>query len=157
MVLTWANDAAVTIAEHIAGTEGAFVQKMNEWVLRAGCTNTKFSDCHGLGSVDQRTTARDMARIVEAATRNATFRELFGANSYTVPKTNKTDVERKLKALNYLKEETYMPDLIYKGVTGGMTHYSASSGASIVCTAEKNGMSYTVVVLGSKRTFAENG
>jgi len=157
MVLTWANDAAVTIAEHIAGTESAFVQKMNEWVLRAGCTNTKFSDCHGLGSVDQRTTARDMARIVEAATKNPTFRELFGANDYTVPKTNKTDEERKLKALNYLKEETYVPDLNYRGVTGGIAHYSAASGASIVCTAEKNGMSYTVVVMGTERTFAENG
>ncbi len=157
MVLTWANDAAVTIAEHIAGTEGAFVQKMNEWVLRAGCTNTKFSDCHGLGSVDQRTTARDMARIVEAATKNTQFRELFGANSYTVPATNKTEETRALKALNYLKEETYMPDLVYKGVTGGIAHYSEASGASIACTAEKNGMSYTIVVMGSERTFESNG
>jgi len=157
MVLTWANDAAITIAEHISGSQEAFVQKMNEWVIRAGCTNTKFSDCHGLGSVDQRTTARDMARIVEEATKNTIFRELFGANSYDVPETNKTEEVRKLKALNYLKEETYMPDLVYKGVTGGMAHYSESSGASIVCTAEKNGMSYTVVVMGSERKFKENG
>ncbi len=157
MVLTWANDAAITVAEHISGTQEAFVQKMNEWVIRAGCTNTKFSDCHGLGSLDQRTTARDMARIVEAATKNADFRELFGVNEYKVPRTNKTDEERSLKALNYLKEETYMPDLVYKGVTGGIAHYSESSGASIVCTAEKKGMSYTVVIMGSKRTFEENG
>lgn len=157
MVLTWANDAAVTIAEHIAGTQSAFVNKMNEWVLRAGCTNTKFSDCHGLGSVDQRTTARDMSRIIEEATKNAQFRELFGANSYDVPATNKTEEVRKLKALNYLKEETYMPDLVYKGVTGGIAHYSEASGASVVCTAEKNGMSYTVVIMGAKRTFRENG
>ena len=34
------------------------------------------------------------------------------------------------------------------GVTGGIAHYSEVSGASLVCTAEKNGMSYTVVVLG---------
>lgn len=157
MILTWANDATITIAEHIAGTQENFVKMMNEWVQRAGCTNTRFLNCHGLGSTEQRTTARDLTRIVELATKNATFRELFGANKYTVPKTNKTDEERSLKALNYLKEETYMPNLVFKGVTGGIAHYSEVSGASLVCTAEKNGMSYTVVVLGCTRTFKENG
>jgi len=157
MVLTWANDAAVTLAEHIGGTESGFVDMMNEWVKKAGCTNTHFSDCHGLGSTNQYTTARDMARIVEAATRNAAFREVFGANSYSVPATNKTEQTRELKALNYLKEETWMPDLVYKDVTGGIAHYSASSGASLVCTAERNGMSYTVVIMGAERTYEENG
>lgn len=157
MVLTWANDATITIAEHIGGTQENFVKMMNDWVKRAGCTNTTFLNCHGLGSTEQRTTARDLARIVEEACKNADFREIFGANKYTVPATNKTDEERSLKALNYLKEETYMPNLVYKGVTGGIAHYSEVSGASLVCTAEKNGMSYTVVVLGATRTFRENG
>lgn len=157
MVLTLANDAAVTIAEHIAGTQDAFVSMMNEWVLRAGCTGTKFTDCHGIGRGEQYTTARDMARIVEEATKSSAFRELFGTNNYTVPATNKTEKTRALKALNYLKEETYVPDLVYKGVTGGMAHYAESTGASLVCTAEKNGMSYTVVIMGCERVFYENG
>lgn len=153
MVLTWANDAAITIAEHIAGTEAAFVQKMNDWVKKAGCTNTRFSDCHGLGSQGQSTTARDMVRIVEAATKNPVFKELFAAENYTVPATNKTEDTRALKALNYLKEETYMPNLVYGAVTGGIAHYSETSGASIVCTAEDDGMSFTVVVMGCERVF----
>lgn len=157
MILTWANDATITIAEHIAGNQENFIRMMNDWVKRAGCTNTTFLNCHGLGSTEQRTTARDLARIVEEATKNAQFRELFGANSYSVPATNKTEAARDLKALNYLKEETYMPNLVYKGVTGGIAHYSEVSGASLVCTAEKNGMSYTVVVLGCTRTFKSNG
>ena len=157
MILTWANDATVTIAEHIGGNQENFIKMMNEWVKRAGCTETTFLNCHGLGSTEQRTTARDLARIVEEATKNAQFRELFGANSYTVPATNKTEASRDLKALNYLKEETYMPNLVYKGVTGGIAHYSEVSGASLVCTAEKNNMSYTVVVLGCTRTFKSNG
>jgi D-alanyl-D-alanine carboxypeptidase len=103
------------------------------------------------------TTARDMARIVEEATKNPAFRELFGANNYTVPITNKTEKTRALKALNYLKEETYLPDVVYKGVTGGIAHYSEASGASIVCTAEKNNMSYTIVIMGCERKFKENG
>lgn len=157
MVLTWANDATITIAEHIGGTQENFVSMMNEWVKRAGCTNTRFLNCHGLGSTDQRTTARDLARIIQEATKNADFRELFGADKYEVAATNKTEKARSLKALNYLKEETYMPNLVYKGVTGGIAHYSEVSGASLVCTAEKKGMSYTVVVLGCERTFKANG
>ena len=157
MILTWANDAAVTIAEHIAGTEAAFVQKMNDWVAKAGCTNTRFSDCHGLSSVGQSTSARDMARIVAEAAKNPVFKELFAAEKYTVPATNKTEEARSLKALNYLKEETYMPNLVYGAVTGGLAHYSEASGASLVCTAEDNGMSYVVVVMGCERTFKSNG
>jgi len=157
MILTWANDATITVAEHIGGSQENFVRMMNDWIKEAGCTDTTFLNCHGLGSTEQRTTARDLARIVEHACKDSKFRELFGANAYTVPKTNKTDEERSLKALNYLKEETYMPNLVYPGVTGGIAHYSEVSGASLVCTAEKNGMSYTVVVLGCTRTFKANG
>lgn len=157
MILTWANDATITVAEHIGGTQESFVNMMNEWVEAAGCTNTHFLNCHGLGSTEQRTTARDLARIVERATKNPQFQEIFGANAYTVPATNKTAEKRSLKALNYLKEETYMPNLVYQGVTGGIAHYSEVSGASLVCTAEKNGMSYVVVVLGCTRTFKANG
>ncbi len=156
MFLEWANDAAVTIAEHVAGTEEQFVKLMNQWAQEAGCTGTKFSDCHGLGSQEQSVTARDLVKIVDHALKNAEFRELFGANAYTVPETNKT-AERKLKALNYLKEETYAPKYNYKGVTGGIAHYSEKSGASLVCTAERDGMAYTIVVMGCERTFASNG
>lgn len=156
MFLTWANDAAVTLAEHVAGTQEAFVKKMNDWVAAAGCTNTKFSDCHGLGSEGQSTTARDITRIIQEAMKNMEFRELFGANSYKVPETNKSEA-RSIKSLNYLKEDTYMPTLNYEHVTGGIAHYSKASGASLVCTAEDQGMSFTVVVMGCERTFEENG
>lgn len=157
MILTWANDATITVAEHIGGTQENFVKMMNQWVQAAGCTNTKFLNCHGLGSLEQNTTARDLARIVEHACKDADFREIFGADKYSVPATNKTDKARDMKSQNYLKEETIMPNFVYKGVTGGITHYSEVSGASLVCTAEKNEMSYTVVVLGSNRTFKANG
>lgn len=156
MILEWANDAAVTIAEHIAGTQEEFVKMMNDWVQKeAGCKETRFADCHGLGSEGQQTTARDLVRIIEEACKSSAFRELFGANNYTVPATNETETARNLKSLNYLKEETIVPKYNFKGVTGGIAHYSAASGASLVCTAEKNGMSYTVVVMGCERKFNE--
>ena len=156
LILTWANDAAVTIAEHIGGTQENFVKMMNDWARQAGCTSTVFTDCHGLGSEGQATTARDVARIVELATKNDTFREIFGANSHTVEPTNKTEEKRSLRSLNYLKEDTIAPQYNFKGVTGGIAHYTESSGASLVCTAEDKGMSYTVVVMGCERKFNED-
>ena len=154
MFLEWANDAAVTIAEHVCPDQETFVKKMNEWVKRVGCTNTQFSDCHGLGSENQNTTARDMARIVEAALKNPDFKELFCAQSYDVPATERSE-KRELKSLNYLIEQTIVPKYNYKGATGGIAHYTEQSGASLVCTAERNGMSYIVVVMGCQRRFNE--
>ena len=154
MFLEWANDAAVTIAEYVCPDQQTFVRKMNEWVKRAGCTNTQFSDCHGLGSENQNTTARDMARIVEEAMKNPEFVKLFTAQSYTVPATEKS-AKRDLKSLNYLIEQTIVPKYNYKGATGGIAHYTEQSGASLVCTAERKGMSYIVVVMGCQRRFNE--
>lgn len=156
MVLEWANDAAVTIAEHIAGSQEVFVTMMNDWIREAGCVGTAFTNCHGLGTTAQTTNARDMARIVEEATKNSTFAEIFAATSYTVEATNKSE-ERNLKCLNYLMEQTIVPKYNFEGVTGGFAHYTESTGASLVCTAEKNGLSLVVVVMGCERTFASNG
>lgn len=150
MIMTWYNDATLTIAEHIAGSEEVFVTMMNEWVRKIGCVATVFTNCHGLGNTSQTTTARDMTRIVEAATKNSTFAELFAITSYDVPATNKAE-ERKLKCLNYLMEQTIVPKYNHEDVTGGFAHYNANSGASLVCTAEKNGLSLVIVIMGCER------
>lgn len=56
------NDASVCMAEHIAGTEGEFVNLMNQKAAELGMTNTHFMDCCGLSNSDEHyTTARDVA------------------------------------------------------------------------------------------------
>ena len=56
------NDASVCIAEHIAGTEGEFVNMMNQKAAELGMNNTHFMDCCGLSNSDEHyTTARDVA------------------------------------------------------------------------------------------------
>lgn len=157
LIMTWANDAAVTIAESIGGTQENFVQMMNEWVKDAGCENTILSSCHGLSSTAQQTTARDMVRIYQKACKNATFRELLATTAYTVSPTNKDDQEEKIKALNYLMEETIVSKYNYKGVTTGFAPYGENFGGHLVCTAETGGMSFLIVVLGAEREFASNG
>ena len=150
MVMEWYNDATLTIAEHIGGSEEVFVTMMNEWVRNAGCVSTVFTNCHGLGSASQTTTARDMTRIVEQATKNSTFMDLFSVTSYKTEATNKSEA-RDLKCLNYLMEQTIVPKYNHEDVTGGFAHYNTNSGASLVCTAEKNGLSLVVVVMGCER------
>ena len=158
LIMTWANDAAVTIAESIAGTQANFVKMMNDWVKDAGCTDTMFTNCHGVSSVEATTTARDMVRIYQKACRNREFKELLATTAYTVPATNKTETERKLQANNYLMEPYLMGTKYnYKGVTTGFAPYGDNYGAHLVCTAETGGMSFVVVLLGAKREFAANG
>lgn len=56
------NDASVCMAEHISGTEGEFVNLMNEKARELGMTNTHFEDCCGLSNSDEHySTARDVA------------------------------------------------------------------------------------------------
>lgn len=62
VVIASGNDAAVALAEHIGGSEQAFVQKMNQRAAELGMKNTHFVDCCGLtDSADHYTTARDVA------------------------------------------------------------------------------------------------
>ena len=57
------NDCGVLLAERIAGSEDAFVEKMNERAYELGATNTHFVNCHGLHSDDHYTTAYDLYLI----------------------------------------------------------------------------------------------
>ena len=60
-VIMSANDAAVALAEKVAGTEDDFVRRMNERAQQLGMTNTTFLNCNGLDEDGHLTTARDIA------------------------------------------------------------------------------------------------
>lgn len=154
LIVSTANDAAITIAEHIAGSESLFVSMMNKKVQEIGCTGTVFANCHGINDEGQYSTARDIAKIVDYAMKNPAFAEIFGAKSYTVPETNRTEA-RKLTTQNYLMEQTDITKYIDYSVTGGVATHTNSSGSSIVFTAEENGLSLVVVLLGCRRDFNE--
>lgn len=156
LILGAYNDAALAIAAYVAGGEAAFVDLMNQKVAEIGCTNTLVTDCHGLNASEQHTTARDMAKIVEACIQNEDFCEVFNATNYKVPETNKSEA-RSLKSMNYLTEQTMVIKYNYKGVVGGFAGYGSTAGASIVFTAEKNNMDLIFVVMGATRTYNERG
>lgn len=151
-----ANDAAVVLSEKVAGNQSSFVTLMNQKALEVGCTNTEFGNIHGLDNAPNVTSARDMAKIVQAAIQNEDFVKIFGMKEYTVPATEKSDA-RELVTTNYFLSNRIIPDFQDERVKGGMQSMTNAAGASIVLTAEDKGMNYIAVVLGAVRTYKENG
>lgn len=162
MILTSASDASIAIAEHISGSMDGFVALMNNRAKQLGCTNTEFANVHGLDTAQQYTTARDMAKIVVEACKNENFLKIFQTPTYQVPETNKSE-PRKFATLNYLMDQSIVPQFYDKRVTGGMAVYADASGASIACTAtnitenKPNGMNLVCVILGATRQVGDNG
>lgn len=161
VVMEGANDAAVALAHHVAGTTAAFLEMMNNRVKMMGCTNTEFGNISGLYTAQSYSTGRDMAKIVREAIKNDYFAELFGATDYTIDPTDLTETKRVLNCGNYMLSEKIIPDFYDTRVSGGMQSYHEQTGASIVCVAkerkENYPLTYIGVVLGATRTFAENG
>jgi D-alanyl-D-alanine carboxypeptidase (penicillin-binding protein 5/6) len=80
-----ANDACVAIAEYIAGSEEAFVARMNERAQELGATHTHFVNPHGLHDPNHYTTARDLATIARAALRQPMVRRFCSLREKQIP------------------------------------------------------------------------
>lgn len=156
MMVGSANDAAVVIAEHIAGTEEYFVELMNQRLVELGCENTHFVNASGLPQEGQYTTARDLAKITVAALENELFTQMFNAVSYTVSATNKVK-ERTVKTTNYLTSKETVKTQYDSRVTGGKTGALSTTDRSLICTAEHSGKRYLVVVMSAQGTVTEDG
>lgn len=155
MMVGSANDAAAVMAEHVAGSQDAFVALMNERAAALGCTGTHFVNVHGLHDDQQVTTVRDMTKILADAMKNELFRAVFSAISYTVPSTNLSE-QRYLASNNFLRNNTEMPLYYDARVTGGRTGTANDGTRCLAATAESDGMSLICVVMGSESKLADN-
>lgn len=137
-----ANDAANVIAESISGNLNDFVGLMNEAAAVYGCTNTNFTNPHGLHNDNHYTTARDMAIIARQAMKNETFRQMVSTLDYTIPATSMLRA-RNISTSNRLLMPTmgentnkyYFPDAI--GIKTGTT---TKAGYCFVGAAERDGI-----------------
>lgn len=155
MMVGSANDAAAVIADHISGSQEAFVAEMNRKAKEIGCTGTVFTNPHGLYDEGQVSTTRDIAKIVNYAMKNPRFMTFFAEEYYVVPKTNMYD-ERSLYTNNYL---IYSIDnmRIYRDyrVTGGRTGNDEAGRRCLATTAEENGRTLICVVMGAESVYDE--
>ena len=154
LMVASANDAALVIAEHIGGSQEGFVELMNARAQELGCTGTHFANPHGFHADDHYTTARDLARIMEAALSSETFRAIYSTTSYALPATDYQE-ERTLTTTNYMLSETEVPGYYDSRVIGGKTGFTTPAGRCVMCVAEEDGMSYLAVVLGASATDEE--
>lgn len=132
-----ANDVAVMIGEHIAGTEAAFVKRMNATAKRLGMTRTRFFNANGLPHPDQVTTARDMGLLARALLRD------FPEQNFRLKQTHMRIGKRRLRSYNDVLR-------LYKGGDGIKTGFICASGYNIVASATREGRRMVAVVLGAK-------
>ena len=155
LLLGSANDAAAVIAEHIAGSQSEFVSLMNQYALDLGCTSTRFTNPHGLHDDNQHTTARDCAKILDAALKNEVFKTIFTADNYTVKATN-LSAERLLTSGNSMKDAS--SKLYYDSrVIGGRTGVTSDGRRCLAAAAENNGMLVVSVVMGAESVYQDDG
>ncbi|MBQ3223404.1 MAG: D-alanyl-D-alanine carboxypeptidase, partial [Clostridia bacterium] len=98
LMLHSGNDSANAVAVIVGGSIDGFVDMMNAKAAELGMTNTHFSNAHGYHADDHYTTARDMARLVQAAMQNPEFRQIVGTPAYIIEPTNKRS--ERLKMVN---------------------------------------------------------
>lgn len=156
MMINSANDAAAVIADHIAGSQEAFVQMMNDYAVELGCTSTNFTNVHGLYNANQYSTSRDMAKILKKAVENPLFCEFFGKEYYTIEATNLSDV-RYLLTSNYLLSKEDVEIYYDTRVTGGRTGITRDYARSLAVAAHSGNMDIICVTTGSDSTISANG
>ncbi len=132
-----ANDCAVAIAEHLAGSEVAFVERMNARAAELGCTGTLFINANGLDGMGEKTmtTARDIARISCELLRHPKILDYTGIwmDSIRGGKFSLANTNKMLKS--------------YPGLTGLKTGYTSEAGYCISASAERDGLSLIAVVM----------
>ena len=133
------NDAAVALAEHLAGSEDAFVERMNARAQELGMNDTHFVNCTGLPAEGHLTSAYDIALMSrELILGHPDIRQFT-----TVWMDSLRDGESMLVNTNKLIR-------FYDGATGLKTGSTGSAGYCLSATAEKNGMELIAVVLKGK-------
>lgn len=156
MISASANDASVVIAEHISGSQEAFINLMNEKAQALGCTGTHFSNVHGLHDPQTYTTARDICIILKTALKNDIFKTIFQTEIYTVPATNKSE-DRRVVTTNYMMSKDYTSKYFDSRVTGGKTGATDEAGRCLAVTAKVGNMELLGIVMGAKPTYEEEG
>jgi len=156
MMVSSGNDAAVVLADHIMGSQSAFVTEMNRYAERLGCVNTHFENVHGLHDKQQYTTARDVAKILAKAINNEQFTDIFGAKSYNVPATNKSDM-RTLTTQNYLLNNDSVEIYFDERVTGSRTAVAYDGTRGIASVAQVGDMRLICIVMGAESEYGADG
>lgn len=136
MIVRSANDAAVAVAEHVAGTEGAFAARMTEEAARLGMTSSAFRNATGMTAAGHVSSPRDMAVLAMAIERDfPAFLALFSSRDTTWKGRVLPTVNGFLGA--------------YAGAEGMKTGFTCSAGYNLVAVAHRGARRALAVVMGA--------
>lgn len=139
-VIMSANDAAVALAEYVAGTEDDFLRLMNERANELGMKDTTFKNCNGLDEDGHLTSAYDVALMSAALLKHEKITEytLTWIDHVRDGKTQLVNTNKLIKS--------------YKGITGLKTGTTGKAGSCISASATRGQVSLISVILGASST-----
>src|SRR3990167_4965675 len=135
LIVASGNDAAIALAEHVAGTEEGFTDLMNQEARQLGMTNTHFTDSTGLPDPEHYSTARDFALLTQAYIKN--YPEDYNLHA------------EKWFTHNGIKQPNRNRLLWrYQFADGLKTGHTDEAGYCLISSAKKDGMRLVSVVMG---------
>ena len=147
VVVCSANDAAVALAEFVAGSESAFVDQMNAKALALGMKNTHFDNTNGLDDTTEThlTSSRDIALMSRELIVNhpsvlnytTIWQDTIRGGAFTLTNTNKLV-------------------RFYSGANGLKTGFTSKSGYCISATAKRDGLQLIAVIMGAESSDKRN-
>lgn len=148
LLLNSGNDAAITLAEYIGGSEEKFVELMNQRAQELGAIHTHFANPNGLPNEEHYTTAKDLALITRYALENPKFAQIVSTKTKDIPWPGH-EWSRHLLNTNKLLWRL-------EGANGVKTGFTDKAGHCLVSSAKRNGQQYIAVVLGSSNVWDDS-
>ena len=137
VIIQSGNDASIALAEHVSGTEEAFVDVMNQYAAQLGMTNTHYNNATGLPSKGHSSTARDLAKLAHHIIYDH-------AEYYPLYK------EKEFKFNNIAQKNRNLLLFWDPRVDGLKTGHTNEAGYCLVSSATENGMRLISVVMGAR-------
>lgn len=140
LAIASANDASVALAEHVAGTEEAFVELMNQKAAELGMRNSHFANPHGLDADDHYTTAYDLALLSRYATSipdliqlTSIYRDKLKGN-----RLKEMDLDNRNKLVRF-----------YQGADGLKTGWTTGANYTLAATAKRGETRMIATIMGA--------
>ncbi len=145
LLISSANDAALTFAENYTGGYNGFVEKMNETVTSLGLSNSHFTNVSGVENGYHYSTAADLSRITQTALEEPLFAQIVATKTKTI--TSLTGKKYPLTTTNQL--------LGRYGVVGVKTGWTPAAGECLVTLVNQNNHPVLITILKSDDRFGE--
>jgi len=143
LVTKSANDAAVVVAENLAGSEPAFAERMTRKARLLGMTNSTFRNASGLPNPEQLTTARDLATLALAVYRDFPREyHYFSTEDFT------------FRGVTYVNHNHLMQS--FAGMDGIKTGYIRASGFNLAASAVRDGRRIIAVIMGGESAHSRD-